>query len=35
MSRDKVHYSKLGYELQGELFFKALMETYNNFKLEE
>lgn len=35
MSKDKVHYSKQGYELQGELFFKALMETYNNFKLEE
>ncbi|WP_320814470.1 GDSL-type esterase/lipase family protein [Flavobacterium sp.] len=35
MSKDKVHYSKQGYELQGELFFKALMETYNNYKLIE
>ena len=35
MSRDKVHYSKQGYELQGELFFKALMETYTNFKSVE
>jgi len=35
MSKDKVHYSKQGYELQGELFFKALMETYNNFKTIE
>lgn len=35
MSKDKVHYSKQGYELQGELFFKALMETYNNFKIKE
>ena len=34
MSKDKVHYSKQGYELQGELFFEALMETYNNFKSE-
>ena len=34
MSRDKVHYSKQGYELQGELFFAALMETYTNFKSE-
>ena len=32
MSKDKVHYSKQGYELQGELFFKALMEIYTNFK---
>ena len=35
MSRDKVHYSKQGYELQGELFFAALMETYTNFKSVE
>ena len=35
MSKDKVHYSKQGYELQGELFFKALMETYTNFKSVE
>uniref|UniRef100_UPI00404A20A9 GDSL-type esterase/lipase family protein n=1 Tax=Flavobacterium sp. TaxID=239 RepID=UPI00404A20A9 len=35
MSRDKIHYSKQGYELQGELFFKAIMETYTNFKSVE
>lgn len=33
MAKDKVHYSKAGYELQGELFFAALMNTYEQFKL--
>jgi LysM repeat protein len=35
MSKDKVHYSKQGYELQGDLFFNALLETYNNLKSEK
>lgn len=32
MSKDKVHYSKAGYELQGQLFFDALMTSYEQFK---
>lgn len=32
MSKDKVHYSKAGYELQGKLFFEALMMNYEQFK---
>lgn len=32
MSKDKVHYSKAGYELQGQLFFDALMMGYEQFK---
>ena len=32
MSRDKVHYSKAGYEKQGQLFFEAFMKNYEQFK---
>lgn len=32
MSRDKVHYSKAGYEKQGELFFEALELGYEQYK---
>ena len=32
MSRDKVHYSKAGYEKQGELFFEAFLQSYELFK---
>jgi lysophospholipase L1-like esterase len=32
MSKDKVHYSKLGYERQAELFFEALEYNYEQFK---
>ena len=32
MSKDKVHYSKAGYELQGQLFFEALTNSYEQFK---
>ncbi|RBA29202.1 GDSL-type esterase/lipase family protein [Flavobacterium tibetense] len=32
MSKDKVHYSKLGYEKQAELFFEALEYNYEQFK---
>ncbi|NJM80079.1 MAG: hypothetical protein HC854_11500 [Flavobacterium sp.] len=32
MSKDKVHYSKAGYDLQGQLFFDALMISYEQFK---
>lgn len=32
MSKDKVHYSKAGYDLQGQLFFDALMDSYEQFK---
>lgn len=35
LSKDKVHYSKLGYEKQAELFFKALEENYEQFKSAE
>ena len=31
-SRDKVHYSKAGYEKQGELFFEAFLQSYELFK---
>lgn len=33
MSGDKVHYSKAGYEKQGELFSQALINAYENFKV--
>ena len=33
MARDKVHYSKAGYEKQGELFFEAFLQSYELFKL--
>lgn len=32
MARDKVHYSKAGYEKQAELFFEAFMKSYQLFK---
>ena len=32
MARDKVHYSKSGYEKQGELFFEAFLQSYELFK---
>ena len=32
MARDKVHYSKAGYEKQAELFFNAFMQSYELFK---
>lgn len=32
MAKDKVHYSKAGYELQGQLFFEALIKSYEQFK---
>ena len=32
MARDKVHYSKAGYEKQGELFFEAFLQSYELFK---
>ena len=35
MSRDKVHYSKKGYEWQGELFYEAFMKHYKQFKEKE
>lgn len=33
MASDKVHYSKAGYEMQGELFTEAFLKAYDNFKL--
>ncbi|WP_442787975.1 GDSL-type esterase/lipase family protein [Flavobacterium suncheonense] len=33
MSGDKVHYTKSGYEKQGELFSQALLNAYENFKV--
>lgn len=35
MARDKVHYSKAGYELQGTLFFEALLNTYKQVNSDE
>ena len=32
MARDKVHYSKAGYEKHGELFFEAFLQSYELFK---
>lgn len=32
MARDKVHYSKAGYEKQGEFFFEAFLQSYELFK---
>ena len=32
MARDKVHYSKAGYEKQGDLFFEAFLQSYELFK---
>ncbi|MBK9337086.1 MAG: hypothetical protein IPM98_11100 [Lewinellaceae bacterium] len=31
MSSDSVHYSKLGYAVQGKLFYQSLMQAYNAF----
>lgn len=33
MSGDKVHYTKSGYEKQGQLFSQALINAYENFKV--
>ncbi|MCG2611202.1 SGNH/GDSL hydrolase family protein [Flavobacterium sp. SM15] len=33
MSSDKVHYTKSGYEKQGQLFSQALINAYENFKV--
>lgn len=33
MASDRVHYSKKGYEKQGELFTEALLKAYDNFKM--
>lgn len=35
MAKDKVHYSKAGYEKQGELFFDAFIQSYELFKSEK
>lgn len=35
LSKDKVHYSKAGYEKQGTLFFEALLNTYEQVKSNE
>lgn len=35
LSKDRVHYSKAGYEKQGELFFEALLNTYLQVKSNE
>lgn len=35
MSSDKVHYSKAGYERQGQQFFEAFYNAYVNFKSAE
>jgi len=32
LAKDKVHYTKLGYEKQAELFFEALMQSYELYK---
>jgi hypothetical protein len=32
MSRDKVHYSKIGYEKQADLFFEAILQSYELYK---
>lgn len=35
MAGDRVHYSKAGYEKQGELFADALLNAYENFKINK
>lgn len=35
MAKDKVHYSKLGYEKQADLFFQALMQAFEMYKLKK
>jgi LysM repeat protein/lysophospholipase L1-like esterase len=32
MARDKVHYSKMGYEKQADLFFEAFLQSYETYK---
>lgn len=32
MARDKVHYSKTGYEKQADLFFEAFLQSYETYK---
>lgn len=31
MSHDSIHYSKLGYAVQGKLFYQSMVNGYNNF----
>ncbi|MDR2466508.1 MAG: GDSL-type esterase/lipase family protein [Prevotellaceae bacterium] len=31
LTRDKIHFTRRGYEYQGELLFEALMKSYNRF----
>lgn len=31
MGRDRIHYTRVGYEIQGELFFNALLKEYNSY----
>lgn len=33
LGSDKVHYTKQGYEKQGNLLFQAIMDAYSNYKL--
>lgn len=35
LAKDKVHYSKLGYEKQAELLFEALMQSFELYKSEK
>jgi hypothetical protein len=35
MARDKVHYSNVGYDKQGELFFDAFIQSYELYKSEK
>ena len=35
IGKDKVHYSKMGYEKQGNLLAKAIMEAYENYKISK
>ena len=32
MAKDKVHYTKAGYEKQADLFFEAFMQSYELYK---
>jgi hypothetical protein len=31
-ARDRVHYTGKGYQIQGDLFYNALMAGYENYK---
>ena len=35
IGKDKVHYSKMGYEKQGNLLAKAIMEAFENYKISK